>query len=302
VVVVVVGAAGIVVVVVVVVGGLGIVVVVVVVVVDVVVVDVVGDVVVVGAVGMVVVGAAGGGVGAGVAVVVVEVELTLTVGMFVKSESVKVVGWRPPPVEPDGEDAGVVVLPPWSCCDWSTSSRRRAITVEDVELGVALVVVGDDDSVTAADGVFAMALDFTAFGVRTARLRGVDVAPESRASETPTATRMQARIREMSALRWRSDRPAMSPLSDSISVRSIPSGESGIAAASRSHWGHREPDIVWSQVRRASDEYGTPHSVLVGFGEISVTACHSGAQWLRRRSETNQPRRGIAGTARYLIA
>ncbi len=170
-----------------------------------------------------------------------------------------------------------------------------------MELGATLVVLGDEDSVAAPDGASVVELEVTAFALRTARLRGV-VAPESSASETPTATRMQAKIREMSALRWRSDRAATSPLSNSMSVRAVPSGESGIAAASRSHWGHREPDIVWSHVRRASDEYGTPQSVLVGFGEISVTACHSGAQWLRCRSETNKPRRGIAGTARYLIA
>lgn len=172
--------------------------------------------------------------------------------------------------------------------------------MEDVELAVTLVVVGDDASVTTA-GALLVALEVTAFGLRTARPRGV-VAPESSASETPTAIRMQAKIREMSALRWRSDRATTSPVSDSIIVGAEPPEESTSAAASRSHWGHREPDIVWSHVRRASDPYGTPHSVLVGLGETSVTACHSGDQWLRRRSETNKPRRGIAGTARYLIA
>lgn len=245
VVVVVVGATGIVVVVVVV-GVLGIVVVVVVEVVEVVVVVVV-LVVVVGAAGMVVVVGGGVGVGVGSAAVVVGVGLAITGGMIGKSESVKVVGRRPPPLEPDGEDAGVVVLPPWSACDWSTSARRRAITVEDVELAVTLVVVGDDASVTTA-GALLVALEVTAFGVRTARPRGV-VAPESSASETPTAIRMHAKIREMSALRWRSDRATTSPVSDSMIVGAEPPEESASAAASRSHWGHREPDIVWSHVR-----------------------------------------------------
>jgi hypothetical protein len=73
---------------------------------------------VVGADGMVVVVVgAGVEVGVGSVAVVVGVELVVTVGMPGmtgvpgKSESVKVVGWRPPPVEADGEDAGVVLFP-----------------------------------------------------------------------------------------------------------------------------------------------------------------------------------------------
>jgi len=73
------------------------------------------------------------------------------------------------------------------------------------------------------------------------------------------------------------------------------------AAVTRpSHWRHRAPDIVWSHVRCASDVYGEPQSVLIGLGAVSATACHSG-QWLRRRSDAHNERRGISGTARYLM-
>jgi hypothetical protein len=175
---------------------LGIVVVVVVVVVEV----VVEVVVVVGSVEtVVVVVGAEVGVDVGAVAVVVGFELAVTGERIGKRVSVKVVG-SPPPVEPDGEDVGVVVLAPWSCCDSSTSARRRAMTVEDVEVGAALVVVGDD-AVTKTDGALAVVVEVTAFGVRTARPRGVGVSPESSASETPTAIRMQTKIREISALR-----------------------------------------------------------------------------------------------------
>jgi hypothetical protein len=125
--------------------------------------------------------------------------------------------------------------------------------VEDVELGGILVVVDADASDTTTDDGLVVGLEDPDFEVRTARARGVDVAPVSSARETPTAIRMQAKMREMSALRWRSGRATPTPLSDSMRDGAVPSGESDTAAASRSHWGHREPDIVWSHVRRASD-------------------------------------------------
>ena len=70
----------------------------------------------------------------------------------------------------------------------------------------------------------------------------------------------------------------------------------------RSHWGQRSAAVVWSHVRSASDSYAIPHSVLMGLGEVSDTACHSAVQWPRCRSEAHRLRRGISGTARYLMA
>ena len=94
----------------------------------------------------------------------------------------------------------------------------------------------------------------------------------------------------------------MTRLSASLAVKLAPAGKADIANTRRSHWGQREPDIVWSHVQSASDRYWRPHSVLVGWGWLSATACHSGAQYLGRKRDTLKPRCGNSGTARYLMA
>ena len=94
----------------------------------------------------------------------------------------------------------------------------------------------------------------------------------------------------------------MTPLCPSKAVRVASAGKPDTTGTNRSHSGQREPEVVWSHVQRASDKYWAPHSVLVDLGELSATACHSGAQYLGRKRETIEPRRGISGTARYLIA
>ena len=74
------------------------------------------------------------------------------------------------------------------------------------------------------------------------------------------------------------NRDTMTPLPPSKAVRAASAGETDITGTRRSHWAQREPDIVWSHVHSASDRYWKPHSVLVGLGKLSATACHSGAQ------------------------
>ena len=129
---------------------------------------------------------------------------------------------------------------------------------------VAVVVVGADASSAVTGG--------SAPSLGTAP--GVDEFPPTSANGTPTKIRMPAATRPTSAPPCKRD--AMPLLSLSQGVASA--GKSATAGTSRSHWGHRDPDIVWSHVQRASDVYWEPHRVVVGLGELSATACHSGAQ------------------------
>ena len=69
--------------------------------------------------------------------------------------------------------------------------------------------------------------------------------------------------------------PDAPPLSKGVGAAAAGSDTAG---TSRSHWTHREPDVVWSHVQRASDVYREPHTVVLGMREPSTTACHCGAQ------------------------
>ena len=161
---------------------------------------------------------------------------------------------------------------------------------------VIFVVVGDGASIAAADR--------GALGpVTTPR---VNECPETRSgmlikirrpmTTTPTRARTGP-TRERPC-----NRDTMTRLPPSKPVRLASAGNTDLIGTRRSHWGQREPYIVWSHVHSASDRYWRPHSVLVGLGKLSATACHSGAQYLGRNRETLKPRRRISGTARYLMA
>jgi hypothetical protein len=73
-------------------------------------------------------------------------------------------------------------------------------------------------------------------------------------------------------------------------------------SASLSHDAQRPADVVWSHVRCASAVYERPHNVLMGFGNVSATACHLDTRSPRCRTEAQKLCGGISGIARYLMA
>jgi len=113
--------------------------------------------------------------------------------------------------------------------------------------------------------------------------RGVAEWPETSARGTFTKIRRPVTTRPISARTGPTsvrpcNRDTMTPLPPSKGIRVAWAGKPDTAGNSRSHLGHRVPDIVWSHVQSASDVYGEPQSVLIGLGVLSATACHSGDQ------------------------